>query len=66
MHHHATTDRLVGIMRWRYQLLRISELSAKVVGLRVLAEMAGHASIQTTQLYIDVNDEQMRRAAELI
>jgi len=28
--------------------------------------MAGHASIQTTQRYIDVNDEQMRSAAELI
>jgi integrase/recombinase XerD len=50
----------------KYQLLRISELSAKGLGIRVLAEMAGHASIQTTQRYIDVNDEQMRRAAELI
>jgi integrase/recombinase XerD len=28
--------------------------------------MAGHASIQTTQRYIDVNDEQMRRTTELI
>ena len=36
------------------------------MGVRVLAEMAGHASIQTTQRYIDVNDEQMRSAAELI
>jgi len=44
----------------------LTELSAKGVGVRVLAEMAGHASIQTTQRYIDVNDEQMRRAAELI
>jgi hypothetical protein len=29
-------------------------------------DMAGHASIQTNQRYIDVNDERMRRAAELI
>ena len=43
-----------------------TELNSKGVGVRVLAEMAGHASIQTTQRYIDVNDEQMRRAAELI
>ena len=43
-----------------------TELSSKGAGVRVLAEMAGHASIQTTQRYIDVNDEQMRRAAELI
>ena len=44
----------------------MSESRAKGVRVRVLAEMAGHASIQTTQRYIDVNDEQMRRAAELI
>jgi len=44
----------------------LTELSSKGVGVRVLAEMAGHASIQTTQRYIDVNDEQMRCAAELI
>ena len=43
----------------------LTELSSKGVGVRVLAEMAG-ASIQTTQRYIDVNDEQMRKAAELI
>ena len=28
--------------------------------------MAGHISIQTTQRYIDVNDGQMGRVAELI
>ncbi len=44
----------------------ITNLSQKGVGVRVLAEMAGHASIQTTQRYIDVNDEMMRAAAELI
>ena len=32
------------------------------VGIRVLAERAGHASIQTTQRYVDVNDGQIRRA----
>ena len=44
----------------------LTELSSKGVGVRVLAEMAGHANIQTTQRYIDVNDEQMRCATELI
>ena len=44
----------------------LTELSSEGVEVRVLAEMAGHASIQTTQRYIDVNNEQMRRAAELI
>ena len=44
----------------------LTEVSSKGVGVRVLVEMAGHTSIQTTQRYIDVNDELMRSAAELI
>jgi len=44
----------------------LTELAAKGVGVRVLAEMAGHASTQTTQRYIDVNDDMMRNACELI
>ena len=44
----------------------LTDLSSKGVGVRVLAEMAGHVSSQTTQRYIDGNDEQMRRTAELI
>jgi integrase/recombinase XerD len=43
----------------------ITKLAAKGVGVRVLAELAAHASISTTQRYIDVNDEQMRAAVEL-
>jgi integrase/recombinase XerD len=44
----------------------ITELAAKGVGVRVLAALAGHRSIQTTQRYIDVNDDMMRNAIELI
>ncbi len=44
----------------------ITELAAKGVSVRVLAALAGHRSIQTTQRYIDVNDEMMRNAVELI
>jgi len=43
----------------------ITNLAAKGVSVRVLAELAAHASISTTQRYIDVNDEQVRRAVEL-
>jgi len=43
----------------------ITNLAAKGVGVRVLAELAAHASIATTQRYIDVNDQQIRRAVEL-
>lgn len=43
----------------------ITRLAAKGVGVRVLAELAAHSSIATTQRYIDVNEEQMRNAIEL-
>ena len=36
------------------------------VEIRVLAERAGHESLHTTQRYVDVNDGQIIRAAELI
>jgi site-specific recombinase XerD len=43
----------------------IANLAAKGVGVRVLASLAGHRSIATTQAYIDVNDDQKRKAVEL-
>ena len=43
----------------------ITNLASRGVSVRVLAEIAGHASISTTQRYIDVNDEQMRAAVEM-
>jgi integrase/recombinase XerD len=36
------------------------------VGVRVLASLAGHSSIATTQAYIDVNDDMKRKAVELV
>jgi integrase/recombinase XerD len=44
----------------------ITTLANKGVGVRVLAVLAGHSSITTTQAYIDVNDEIKRSAVELI
>ena len=44
----------------------ITNLAAKGIGVRVLAELAAHSSISTTQRYIDVNDEQMRQAVDLV
>ena len=44
----------------------ITRLASKGVSVRVLAELAGHRSIQTTQRYIDVNAEQMIEAVELV
>ena len=44
----------------------IKELASKGVSVRVLAELAGQSSIQTTQRYIDVNPQQMSAAVELL
>ena len=44
----------------------LTALSQKGVSVFVLADMAGHRSIQTTQRYVTVNDEMKRNAAELI
>lgn len=43
----------------------ITNLASKSVSVRVLALLAGHSSISTTQRYIDVNDNQLRNAIEL-
>jgi len=44
----------------------ITTLANKGVGVRVLQALAGHSSITTTQLYIDVNDEMLKKAVEMI
>ena len=44
----------------------ITRLANKGIGVRVLAGLAGHSNIAVTQLYIDVNDEQMANAVELL
>lgn len=44
----------------------ITNLANKGVGVRVLQALAGHRSIATTQMYIDVNDDMLRVAVDLI
>ena len=44
----------------------ITCLANKGIGVRVLAELAGHSSIAVTQRYIDVNDTQLAQAVELV
>lgn len=44
----------------------ITKLANKGVGVRLLAELAGHSHISTTQRYIDVNVEQLKEAVELL
>jgi integrase/recombinase XerD len=44
----------------------ITRLANKGIGVRVLAELAGHAHISTTQRYIDVNSDQLSAAVELL
>ena len=44
----------------------ITSLATKGVSVRVLAALAGHSSIATTQRYIDINDDMLKKAVELI
>ena len=44
----------------------ITRLANKGVGVRLLAALAGHSSIQVTQRYIDVNADQLAAAVELL
>ena len=44
----------------------ITRLANKRVGVRLLAELARHSHISTTQRYIDVNAEQLSEAVELL
>ncbi|MBU3556502.1 site-specific integrase [Polynucleobacter sp. Ross1-W9] len=44
----------------------ITNLASKGVSVRVLMSLAGHRSISTTQSYIDINDNMLRSAVELV
>ena len=44
----------------------ITRLANKGVGVRLLAELAWHSHISTTQRYIDVNSDQLSQAVELL
>ena len=44
----------------------ITRLANTGVGVRLLAALAGHAHISTTQRYIDVNSDQLSQAVELL
>lgn len=44
----------------------ITELANKGVSVRVLAELAGHKNISVTQKYIDINDDMLKKAVELV
>jgi len=44
----------------------ITKLANKGVGAKVLMHLAGHKHLSTTQRYIDVNDEMLMQAVELL
>lgn len=44
----------------------ITELAAKGVSVRVIAELVGHRSIATTQRYIDIQPSMLRNAVDLL
>ena len=44
----------------------ITKLAQKGISARVLQELAGHKHLGTTQRYIDVNDDMLRKAVEVL
>lgn len=44
----------------------LTALAAKGIGVRVLASLAGHRSLQVTMKYIDASDEMKRNAVEMV
>jgi integrase/recombinase XerD len=44
----------------------LTALAQKGVGVRILAELAGHRDIRVTQRYLDVNENMLRSALELV
>mgnify|MGYP003352471494 FL=1 len=44
----------------------LTTLAQRGVGVRVLAELAGHRDIRVTQRYLDGNDAMLRSAADLV
>jgi integrase/recombinase XerD len=44
----------------------LTSLASQGISVFVLASLAGHKSINTTQRYVSVNDDMKRRAVELV
>jgi integrase/recombinase XerD len=44
----------------------LTSLAAKGIGVRVLASLAGHRSLQVTMKYIDASDDMKRNAVEMV
>ena len=42
-----------------------TEIANKGVGIRVLQKLLGHKNIQTTAIYVDANDDMLRKAVNL-
>ena len=43
-----------------------TNIASQGVGLRVLMRLMGHRNVSTTAVYIDANDDMLRRAVELV
>ena len=44
----------------------ITRLATKGVGVKIIMELAGHKHLSTTQRYIEVNDQMLKEAVELV
>lgn len=65
-HHLYRKAGLIGASSHSGRRTFITNLASKGVGVRVLMTLASHKNIATTQRYIDVNDNQLRAAVDLV
>ena len=57
---------IVGASSHSMRRTYITKLASCGVSVKVIAELVGHRNIATTQRYIDVNDEMLTKAVELL
>ena len=57
---------IVGASSHSMRRTYITKLSTSGVSVRVIAELVGHKNISTTQKYIEINDDMLAKAVELV
>jgi integrase/recombinase XerD len=57
---------IVGASSHSMRRTYITKLASSGVSVKVIAELVGHSNISTTQRYIDVNDDMLIKAVELL
>lgn len=65
-HHLYLRSGIVGASSHSGRRTYATTIASRGVGIRVLQKLLGHKNLQTTAVYIDANDDMLRKAVELI